>query len=223
MKTFLLTVICLLGMIGGFTQTFTLEDFRNSASYGLLQSAALLQEKKINFERSAVVEDEINGTRVRVLHLYVEDASFNNVGRIVAIRNESNKFLPNGHDFVMAYGDYSGVNEECTGIFRIYDLNWDSYLAVELELENGLITRGQAEPIPAETRLKYGVEAKPKKCDENKNGDISFGECYNCMWNECQSDQRCKIPCDYLDKYGTPTDKCKLTIAAACVWISIIS
>lgn len=139
--------------------------------------------------------------------------------------------IPNNGRYLILFRDYSAYDvSTSTGVIKYYDLNYDCYLAGILNVQNGSVIEWSAKGMPESIMIKYnfnGYNTSPDKgrhyCDGNKDGDISFGECYNCMINACYSDPVCRDLCDLINKNGLPVMKaqCKISIGAACIYLAI--
>lgn len=222
MRKILISIFLLICISNAYSQNTALEDFQNSVSYNLLIRNVLMEGKIINFDSSKVIIEEVNGNTITVLHLFIQNSESKvNVGRILAIKKTSKKYIPNDHDYALAFVDFTAVDKNSTGVLTIYDINWDNYVASRISLINGEISEWTANGIPDEIKEKYG-RSSGHFCDGNKNGDVSWGECYNCMWNTCQNDPECKNLCDFADKFGRPKNQCKISIAASCVWLAAV-
>lgn len=221
-KVFLGLFFCLAIVFVGKSQLFTIDDFRVSRSATLLSTNSFMEGKIIDYDLSTIVTEEVNGNSVSVIHLYVKNGEGLNIGRILAIKKTSSRFLPEGHDYAVAYGDFTEVDNNENGVLKVYDLNWGNYLAASFTLAEGQVSEWSANHIPDNIREMYGrpVSSSSHFCDANHNGDVSWGECFVCLHNACQQDPECKKLCDFADKYGNPKGQCHISMAASCVWIA---
>jgi len=108
-----------------------------------------------------------------------------------------------------------------SGKVKMYDLNYDRALHSELVIDNNIIIDWETTPVTynGEEPLKPS-NGLYELCDKNKNGNISFGECYSCGKESLAGSGTfgewfCDIP--VLSWSG-----CFTTLSAACVVISSI-
>lgn len=57
-------------------------------------------------------------------------------------------------------------------------------------------------------------------CDSNKNGDISFSECWNCINNAIKANTASMLICYFSNGWDPKITSCGVSVAAACVYIS---
>jgi hypothetical protein len=114
--------------------------------------------------------------------------------------------IPNRGTYFVIWRDYSQFNfDEGHGIVNYYDANYDYYLAGRVSLTPSGTGNWIVWSMPDDIKRKYGygigtgqgvIEPEKKHfCDENKNGDVSFGECYRCMKDACYGDPECTFLC----------------------------
>lgn len=138
------------------------------------------------------------------------------------VREGSNIYLPNQSDYLMTFRDYTDYDFNTkTGEIRVYDINYDEYLAAVFTVNKGTIINFISLPMPETIKLKYKEIAVGKNhpCDLNGNGNVSWGECYACMKNACASDPDCLGLCEVIDIFG---GQCSGSIGAACAVLSVI-
>jgi hypothetical protein len=62
-------------------------------------------------------------------------------------------------------------------------------------------------------------------CDLNRNGNLSFSECFMCMNGACQTNSDCYLLCygigDVIGWVGFRFPHCQASIGTACIWLSI--
>lgn len=139
--------------------------------------------------------------------------------------------VPNNGRYLILFRDYSAYDvTTSTGVIKYYDLNYDCYLAGVINVQRGIVLEWNANSMPEEIMIKYNFNDynnAPDKgthyCDGNKDGDISFGECYRCMVKTCEADPVCRDMCDLINKNGLPVMKaqCRFSMGAACIYLSI--
>ena len=106
------------------------------------------------------------------------------------------------------------------------DLNFDNYMHSSIVVEKNKIKSWKSEGLSEKLSNKYkkfrnpnikNIFAKRHLCDANKNGDVSFSECYKCVADAIDADGFSSWVCDFpvagwLSCWGSTT--------AACVYIS---
>ena len=154
------------------------------------------------------------------------------IGEFEVVRPSDNyKSIPNNGKYLIAFKDYSNYNVFTkTGYIPYYDINYDCYLAGIVSFNNGEFVGWESYRMPVEIMVKYNFNnynLEPGKaahyCDKNKDKNISFGECYNCMKDACSGSPRCDMLCDFADRNpfpGVMKGQCKASMAIACVYIS---
>lgn len=199
-----------------------LSDFVESADYeSLFDNRGFHSDfGTINIQKSFVSEIQIENSIFPVLNVIFEK---NNIitGSIVAIKiTTSEKVIKTGHLYAIVLCDTRELDlESQTGIYRVYDANYDFYEACEIVTVNNRIANFTAFKMPDEIvnkyHFNYGI-SKAHPCDSSGDGDISFGECYSCLKDAISSDAVAEFLCDALDVGFL----CSGSVAAACVIIS---
>lgn len=177
----------------------------------------------INPKKSFVSEIQIENSIFPVVNIIIERDNIV-IGTIVAVRLDSNqkKKMTTGHEYAIVLCDTRDfdVNTQ-TGIYRVYDANYDFFMACEIESIDNMITGFNGFPMPGEIAKKYEFRtgtSKAHPCDSSQDGNISLGECYVCLKKAISSDATLEFMCDALDIGGL----CFGSIAVACVLISSI-
>lgn len=126
------------------------------------------------------------------------------VGTIIAVDLKSKGFLPFDDTYAVNLENYSNFNQKSqTGIVEMIDLNYDNYVHSKINIVNNKITKWEGNGLSPEIRVKYaklrkGNKSSPKTytCDTNRNGDISFSECYSCVKQSIELDGTTSFVCD---------------------------
>lgn len=149
----------------------------------------------------------------------------------VAKVSQNYRSVPNGGRYLINLRDYSQYDVgSSTGVIKYYDINYDCYLAGVMTVQRGTVVEWNSYRMPQEIMIKYNFNDfnnSPEKanhfCDLNKNGDISWGECYDCMRAVCYKDSLCRELCEFTNKNPLPVlqGQCKISMAAACVYLAI--
>ncbi len=139
--------------------------------------------------------------------------------------------VPNNGRYLILFRDYSAYDvTTSTGVIKYYDLNYDCYLAGVLNVQRGIVLEWNTNSMPEEIMIKYNfndynnsTDKGKHFCDLNKNGDVSFGECFKCMQLACNSNPNCKEICDLTNKNILPVlqGQCKISMGAACAYLAI--
>ena len=162
----------------------------------------------------------------------------------VPIPNTYNNILPENAHYAMSLIDYREYDIEAkTGRIKITDLNYDGYTAIDALVSSGEITNLISNEMPEEISSKYSnllkkadlgnalysednmnVIAPPHFCDQNRNGNVSFGECYSCMSSACNGQPNCAVLCAAINVAGLLSRRgglCTISMGAACLYIAI--
>lgn len=127
----------------------------------------------------------------------------------------------------------------------MYDLNYDGYLCVSLNINKGAILKSKSFEMPdaivkkyenlkkrrapikfSGSKLKNGQnQVQYKLCDSNDNGNIGWGECMSCLRKACFSSVECGGLCAVIDISSTllppkPGGQCTLSMGASCIYIA---
>src|SRR6185436_3077394 len=143
--------------------------------------------------------EDVQGTQVPILNITLIGAGGRTIGQVSAIKVRSTyRQLPRNARYLLLYRDYADFDESTQkGIIRIYDLNYDGFLALEAELDGENITKLDTYSMPASIIAKYNFGGYGKQapehhyCDKNENGDVSWAECFNCLVESCNARLAC--------------------------------
>ncbi len=205
------------------------KEFLNSADFKWVkEKSGFITAAQADLSRSFVLYEEVQGTLVPILNVaLVEPGSGGKlIGQVSAIKvRNTYRQLPRNARYLLMYRDYSAFDEKTeSGIVRIHDLNYDGFLSLEAVVEGENLIRLDSYSMPASIIQKYNFggsnKQSPKKhyCDDNANGDVSWAECFNCLVESCNANVTCRVTCRIMNLYKR---YCDLSMAAACVWISI--
>lgn len=106
--------------------------------------------------------------------------------------------------FFLRYKDEFSLQTE-NGTIEIFDLDDNNILLESYGIRDGAVV-SKADP-----RTHF--------CDKNQNGNVTYGECTNCMYQACFQNTQCAAQCII---YQILTQSCFASINAACFIISII-
>lgn len=132
------------------------------------------------------------------------------VGVITAVDLVEKGFLPYDDIFAVNLEVYSNLNRATlTGTIEMFDLNYDNFLHSRIDVVDNRITKWEGDGLSQEMKFKYSYLRKHSEngdislsrtetytCDRNKNGDISFSECYSCVKQSIEMDGTTSFFCD---------------------------
>lgn len=149
------------------------------------------------------------------------------------IPNPQNKtVLPNDDRYIMSLLEFNLVDQQ-NGEIKFYDYNYGYLVGIRSFVNDQQISSKVLEK-PKEIieafkdklftikEINPTIDSNPQNyvlCDENRDGNVGFGECYRCFTNACSSDPTCNNQC-YIISYLTPYN-CGVSIGAACAFISL--
>lgn len=206
-----------------------LQEFINSTDFSwFLANSQFADNGEIGLGESFVYYENtvVNGTETNVPFLnlnffQVQNGQKKLVGQIQAIKVKNDYHgLPRDSRYLMLYRNfiqYDFLSQ--SGVIRIYDLNYEEYLVSEASISNEVVQNVVAHPMPEDIATRNGLIAGPHPCDANGNGNVTIGECYNCMMGACMSDPECSVLCVFANMFGR---KCTLSILTSCAIISVI-
>ena len=186
------------------------------------------QDVKPDEARSYFSYEDYQGKRVPFIVVSLKGLLANGkegeVGQIEAIKvRDDYQQLPRNARYLQIYKDLREYDLATkTGRLRVYDLNYDEYLAVDAQIRNENIESVNTYPMPAEVAERYGFNrqenmgSKTHPCDGNGNGNVSFGECMSCMITACWANPNCKRMCKLI---GLP--RCGAAFVISCTYLAI--
>ncbi len=149
------------------------------------------------------------------------------VGYIESVDLLNTKFLPNGDKYAMNYVDLSKFDiSSLSGEVKMIDLNYDSFTHSVIEVKDNVIESWASEGLSEELSEKYEDCRNPNKgsslraahlCDGNKNGDVSFAECYKCLSDAINDNGLALFICE-IPVAGWAS--CWTSKTGACIYIS---
>ncbi len=207
-----------------------LQEFLHSPDYaGFIagsQFAGLgtldLQQSFVSY--STAVSGEIQ-RQVPVIYLSfvgVQNGKKKITGQIQAMKvKDDYTGLPKNGRYLMLYKSFVEYNtDNNTGTIRVYDLNYGEYLVGEGTVVNGTVNNYIPFPLPDNIAAKYNLAGRaPHPCDTNHNGNVTYGECFNCMLRSCMGDPECRLLCFLANLYRA---SCFNSMRASCAIIAII-
>lgn len=207
-----------------------LQEFLRSPDYaGFMAGSQFAGSGTLDLQRSFVsystaVSGEIQ-KQVPVLYLSfagVQNGKKKVTGQIQAIKvKDDYAGLPKNGRYLMLYKNFVQYNtNDSTGTIRVYDLNYDEYLAGEATVVNGTVNNYIPYPLPDNIATKYNLTGRAAHpCDKNGNGDVTYGECFNCMLRSCMLDSECRLLCFLANLYRA---SCFNSMRASCAILAII-
>lgn len=219
--------MCFLSLNAQISDSQLLNDFINSNDYSrFLDSSKFKNNGTFNLGLSNVTyhqHPDIADKNVPVLNLNFtvnENRIIKIVGQIQAIKVKNGySKLPSNGSYFMLYRDYRQFNlSGSVGTINVYDLNYDEYLVATASFSNG---ENSIETFPMTVPIaeKYGLQTyRLHPCDENANGNVTWGECFRCMVNACYSNPQCAGLCTFANQNG---NQCTISIGISCIWLAI--
>jgi hypothetical protein len=199
---------------------------------------------KIDSKRSGIIYIDNDKNKPLLNILFVKDDKI--TGVIEAIKNPSKSILlPNNQAYYMLLRDFTNFNTETkTGTIKMIDLNYDNHVFNSIQYNNGTAIQATYNELPNSIKEKYVAIASHNKeyqttlsdkstvarkavpCDENKNGNLGFSECYACYNRACSGSSSCYTLCygigDVAGWLITGVPHCQISIGAACVYLSSV-
>ena len=149
------------------------------------------------------------------------------VGIVEVVDLKTTSFLPDGYSYALNFVNLVDFDlNTLTGHIEMIDLNYDDFLHSKIEISNNLIKSWKFQSPPDQLIVKYQSIRKSNKlkslksqkaCDGNKDGNVSFWECYKCLSDAIEADGFSKFICD-IPIVGWAS--CTTSKTAACVYIS---
>lgn len=141
------------------------------------------------------------------------------LGQIQAIKvRDDYAGLPRNSRYLMLFKDLREFNEvDGTGSIRVYDLNYDEYLAGEAVFNRGQLSQYTPYPVPEPVSSRYNLGARSAAPCSNA---LTAGECFSCMMASCVFNPACRAICLAT---GSMSPNCTLSIMALCAMASIVN
>lgn len=203
---------------------FRLTEFVKSSDYYdlVIDNNLLSAFGSVSPLKSYVTEIMSENSTIPVLNIVIERGN-KITGSLVAIKLQSSENeLKTGHKYAIVLCDTRNFDfSTLSGLYEVYDVNYDLYKAVKIESSNNRIMSVTTYNMPSEIIAKYQFShgtSKTHPCDSSQDGNISFGECYGRLKKAISSDGTAEFMCNALDIGFL----CSGSVAAACVLISSI-
>lgn len=200
--------------------------FINSHEYKelVLNNTLVQRIGHVDLNRTVVEYFSFNDHNYSVINLALINRG-NLVGEIVAISIPEDARKPvTGHSYLLVLRDLSVFDfKNKTGLVYDYDLNFDSYLAGIISVENNYIKSLDYYEMPDVIAKKYSFRKTYYTdskiiCDADNNADVSFGECYKCFKDAIRSNGSLEFLCDAAD---VVVFSCSGSVAISCAIISL--
>jgi hypothetical protein len=132
------------------------------------------------------------------------------IGNIIAVDLGKSGFLPFGDTFAVNFEDYSDFNQmTLSGTIEMVDMNYENFVHSKIRVVENKIIDWEGNGLSPKLKAKYSylrkdsttnkklnVRTQTFTCDDNKNGDISFSECYRCVKESIDMDGTSTFLCD---------------------------
>lgn len=202
-----------------------LQEFLSSADYAyVINQSAFGKIGTPDLKQSYVGLATTGELQKQVPVIYLQFSGLYNgkkkiVGQLQAIRVRVDyNGLPRDARYLLLYKDLREFHEEtATGTVRIYDLNYDEYLAGKVVFNAGTLSNFTPFAVPDQVSARYSLGARSAApC----TSALTAGECFSCMMATCASNPACGALCLAT---GSMAANCRLTIMALCAIVSIIN
>lgn len=229
------------------TEKIILSDFLSSLEYKKVLNETINKLGILDLNYSSIDYVEKNLNKPVISLVYSKEKMIKAIIHVIPINKELSNVLPNNEHYLMLLVDYKSYDtKKLTGDIKIFDLNYDNYLAGEINVKDGKILKLIGLKMPENINKKYiGLmkknelgnpmylnrkstfnESNAEKhfCDGNGNGNVGFGECMSCMTSACNGDATCATFCSIVNVAGIGTStggQCTISMLAACAYISI--
>jgi hypothetical protein len=176
----------------------------------------------VDFTKSYVLYDTVEDRHIPNLFVSIISNQSKNdavVGQLHVIRLKDSVQMPMNLHYIMLYKDYSEYNFGSeSGKIRVYDLNYDQYMVLEADFSDGELINIDLREMPENISVRYGITRH--HCDENGNGNVTFGECFHCLVSACMANTECRILCALTNFLGGGL--CNWSFTISCIIISLI-
>jgi len=227
MKFYLFVLLSALS-IGTRAQTgdnAILQEFLSSADYAhVINHSAFGKTGTPDLKQSYVGLATTGELQKQVPVIYLHFSGLYNgkkkiVGQLQAIRvRDDYNGLPRNARYLLLYKDLREYNDEsATGTVRIYDLNYDEYLAGKAVFNDGTLSQYTPFAVPNQVSTRYNLGDRAAAPCSNV---LTAGECFSCMMAACVFNPTCRALCLAT---GSITANCTLSIMALCAVFSIVN
>jgi hypothetical protein len=132
------------------------------------------------------------------------------IGNIIAVDLGKSGFLPFGDTFAVNFEDYSDFNQKTlSGTIEMVDMNYENFVHSKIRVVENNIIDWEGNGLSPKLKAKYSnlrkdsttikklnIRTQTYTCDDNKNGDVSFSECYRCVKESIEMDGTSAFFCD---------------------------
>lgn len=202
-----------------------LKEFLSSADYAyVINTSAFAKIGTPDLKQSYVGLATTGELQKQLPVIYLQFSGLYNgkkkmVGQLQAIRvRDDFNGLPRNARYLLLYKDLREYDDEtATGTVRVYDLNYDEYLAGKAVFNAGTLSNYTPFSVPDQVSARYSLGARSAApC----TSALTAGECFSCMMASCASNAACSTLCLAT---GSMSANCRLTIMALCTLISIVN
>lgn len=232
MKKFFLYIFILAGL-SGYSQKVPAEimEFINSGDFAWFKTnSQFASNGEVDFEQSFVDYEVRDNQKIPVININFTTGPDGSgrviVGQIQAIKVRPDfTNLPRNARYLQLYRDFREFDFRSeSGVVNVHDLNYDEYLASKATIYKSVVTQISPYQVPPEIAQRYetGIPPAPgyHQCDQNQNGNVTYGECYNCLVESCAASPICSAFCFIMNL--RIKNICTASIIANCVAIAIL-
>ena len=215
--------------------------FKNQIIQNFINSEDFTKSKygnyPINKELTTFSILELEDKKIPVITVFFGNGNENYLGYLQSFKltekESKKKALPNNRDYVMAYTDFSNFNMKTkTGKITVCDVNYDNSIFYSANFNNNTIEKTEFKRVDPKILRKYNyfdesvfeAKAVPDSCSGGSDGDVSWGECRNCLSTICYQDPgNCGEQLLLTDMLGYMSGWGPIgsnSIAVACVYIA---
>lgn len=229
------------------TEKRILSDFLKSREYKRVLNETIDKSGNLDLNTTSFnyVENDLNKPVINLV--YSKEKITKAILHVIPLKSELSNVLPNNEHYLMLLVDYKSYDtKKLTGNIKLFDLNYENYLAGEIDVKDAKILKLIGLNMPKSIEKKYTGLMKKNElgnpiflnrkssfnennaekhfCDGNGNGNVGFGECMSCMTSACNGDATCATFCSIVNVAGIGTStggQCTISMLAACAYISI--
>ncbi len=207
-------------------ETRLIQEFENSTDFSFLNQNPLVSRYELKEGGAYVKYEDQTSKPVIFVPMQFRDTKMLAGYFEAAKAKTSYTQIPNKGKYFVIWRDYSQFNFDAqAGTIDYYDANYDYYLSGTVHITPSGFTSWITYDMPEDIRRKYnhGISPGPDKtliekthpCDLDKNGDVTFGECYKCIRDACNSNPDCMAICDFFGPL------CRSQIRISCAIIAM--
>lgn len=173
-------------------KTNMLGDFKNY----MLRNNLIENPEFLNLEKSFI--REIDGVEVINLVEISSDNTKINIYRGIKTSDSGKLLISNYNEYLMIQEKYVNINIESLSVkLSKFDLNQRKFKFQEATIVDGTVVNEWMYDLGLGTVQANG--SLPSDCKGGKDGNLSWGECMNCVKSVCSSDPTCDSICDSLN------------------------